>query len=162
MDAADGAGGGVSIPLSDAPLSDDPLLDLLDALVEQRGKMAASEALGVNYRTMMACYESRRVSRRMRRTLEEFRDRRVACGDEQNDEAGDIAEKVAALEEAHGDLVETVEAQAKRLAEVERKAGESGTRNNEILRPTPRRMTAVRERSGDRHDGGTGFPMLVW
>ena len=31
---------------ADAPLSDGPLLDLLDALVESRGKVAAAEALG--------------------------------------------------------------------------------------------------------------------
>ena len=49
------------------PLSDGPLLDLLDALVEQRGKVAAAKALGVNYRTVTACYDSRRVSPRMRR-----------------------------------------------------------------------------------------------
>ena len=44
----------------DFPLSDAPLLDLLDALVNDRGRVAAAEALGVNYRTMMACYDSRR------------------------------------------------------------------------------------------------------
>ena len=51
----------------DFPLSDAPLLDLLDALVNDRGRVAAAEALGVNYRTMMACYDSRRISRRMRK-----------------------------------------------------------------------------------------------
>ena len=43
------------------------LPDLLDALVNDRGKVAAAEALGVNYRTMVTCHESRHVSRRMRR-----------------------------------------------------------------------------------------------
>ena len=111
------------------PLSDDPLLELLDALVEQRGKVAAAEALGVNYRTMVACQESRHVSRRMRRALEGYRD--SAIGDVDglaSDEADDISEKVAALEErvmaleeAHGALEETVEAQAKQLTELEGK-----------------------------------------
>ena len=125
-------GDGVSSPLADAPLSDDPLLDLLDALVEQRGKVAAAEALGVNYRTMVTCHESRHVSRRMRKALEEFRDKHGDGGDEQDDEAGDIVarvtaleERVAVLEEAHGALVETVEAQARQLTELERNAGGS-------------------------------------
>ncbi len=132
MDGSKGAGDGMSIPLSDAPLSDEPLLDLLDALVNDRGKVAAAEALGVNYRTMVTCYESRHVSRRMRRALAEFRDKHVDGGDEQDDEAGDIVarvtaleERVAAMEEAHGALVETVEAQAKQLTELQRNVGGS-------------------------------------
>ena len=118
------SGDGRNIPLSDAPL-----LDLLDALVNDRGKVAAAEALGVNYRTMVACYESRRVSRRMRRALEEYRDAAIVDGDDlASDEAGDISEKVVALEErvmaleeAHSALVETIEARAKQLTELERK-----------------------------------------
>ena len=113
------------------PLSDSPLLDLLDGLVEQRGKVAAAETLGVNYRTMVACHESRHVSRRMRRALEEYRAVDVDGGDEQGDGAGDIAEelvalkaRVMALEEAHGALVETIEAQAKQLTELERRVEE--------------------------------------
>lgn len=132
-DGSKDAGDGVSIPLSDAPLSDDPLLDLLDALVNDRGKVAAAEALGVNYRTMVTCHESRHVSRRMRKALAEFRDKYVDGGDVQDDDAGDIAEKVAGLEdrvaafeEAHGVLVETVEAQEKQLAELERRVEGSG------------------------------------
>ena len=127
MDGSKGAGDGVSIPLSD-----DPLLDLLDALVSDRGKVAAAEALGVNYRTMVTCYESRHVSRRMRRALEEFRDKHGDGGDEREDEAGDVAGKVVALERrvmalevAHGVLVETVEAQAEELAELRRDVGVS-------------------------------------
>ncbi len=132
VDGAKGDGDGMSIPLSEAPLSDDPLLDLLDALVEQRGKVAAAEALGVNYRTMVTCHESRHVSRRMRKALAEFRDKHGDGGDEQDDDAGDIVarvtaleERVMALEEAHGALVETVEAQAKQLTELQRNVGGS-------------------------------------
>ena len=132
VDGSKGASDGKSIPLSDAPLSDEPLLDLLDALVNDKGKVAAADALGVNYRTMVTCYESRHVSRRMRRALAEFRDKHGDGGDEQDDEAGDVAEKIAALEErvaameeAHGALVETVEAQAKQLTELQRNVGGS-------------------------------------
>ena len=127
MDGAKGDGDGMSIPLSE-----DPLLDLLDVLVSDRGKVAAAEALGVNYRTMVTCHESRHVSRRMRKALAEFRDKHGDGGDEQDDEAGDIVarvtaleERVAAMEEAYGALVETVEAQAKQLTELQRNVGGS-------------------------------------
>ena len=118
------SGDGSNIPLSDAPL-----LDLLDALVHDRGKVAAAEALGVNYRTMTACYESRSVSRRMRRALEEYRDAAIVDSDDlASDEAGDISEKVvalehrvAALEEERRELREVIEAQAKQSEELERR-----------------------------------------
>ena len=38
------------------------LLDLLDALVNDRGRTAAARDLGVNYRTLVNCWDSRRVS----------------------------------------------------------------------------------------------------
>ena len=76
--------------------------------------MAAAEALGVNYRTMMACYDSRRVSRRMRQALEEFRDAGDIVGDEPgDDEAGidgeSLERRVAVLEEENHGLRELVE-----------------------------------------------------
>ncbi len=85
---------------------DQPLLDLLDTLVEERGRVPAAEALAVNYRTVMACYESRRVSRRMRQALAEFRDVGGAgaesdyvVGDDETEQEDDALERrVAALE----------------------------------------------------------------
>ena len=111
------------------PLSDASLLDLLDALVNDRGKVAAAEVLGVNYRTLVACYESRRVSRRMRRALEEYRDTADGDGDEQGgDDTGDIADEVSslerrvvALEKENRALREAIEAQAQQLTELERR-----------------------------------------
>ncbi len=107
---------------ADAPLSDGPLLDLLDALVESRGRVAAAEALGVNYRTMMNCYDSRRVSRRMRRALQEFRDARgveveVGDGDDASTDSQveALGKRAAELEEENRELRELVEAQANRL-----------------------------------------------
>ncbi len=130
----DGSGDGMGIPLSDAPL-----LDLLDVLVNDRGKVAAAEALGVNYRTMVACYESRRVSRRMRRALEEYRGTAVDGGDEPDDEsAGDVADRVesleqrvAALEEERRELREVIETRAEQSEELERRvrALEEGERH---------------------------------
>ena len=113
------------------PLSDASLLDLLDALVNDRGKVAAAEVLGVNYRTLVACYESRRVSRRMRMALEEYRDTADGDGDEQGgDDAGDIADEVSslerrvvALEKENRALREAIEAQAEQLAQLERQIG---------------------------------------
>ena len=112
-------------------LSDAPLLDLLDALVSDRGKVAASEVLGVNYRTLAACYDSRHVSRRMRRALEQYRDPAAADGDDPGGEdVGDIAEELAALEERvkaleeeRRELREVVEAQEKQLAQLKRRGG---------------------------------------
>ncbi len=53
------SGDGTNVPLSDASL-----LDLLDALVNDRGRVGAAEAPGVNRRTMAARRDFRSVSRR--------------------------------------------------------------------------------------------------
>ena len=154
MEGSKGSGDSVNIPLSDSPLSDDPLLDLVDALVEQRGKVAAAEALGVNYRTMAACHESRRVSRRMRRALEEYRDATVDGGGERDDEAGDNAEKVTyleqqvtALEEENRALRETIEAQEKQLTELERRVEGPEEEDRERSKPD-----AVGDDDGQRRE----------
>jgi len=125
----------------DIPLSDSPLLDLLDTLVNDLGKVAAAEALGVNYRTLAACYDSRSVSWRMRRALEGYRGAAVDGGDEPDDEsAGDIAEqvvslerRVAALEKENRALGATIEAQAEQLAQLERQVSalEEGKRQRD-------------------------------
>ncbi len=115
----------------DTPLSDDALLDLLDTLVAERGRVPAAEVLGVNYRTLALCCDSREVSRRMRQALLDFRDAGAA------DEGGDVApevgdgnagerdgdaleRRVAALEAENAGLRELVDSQAGRLEELER------------------------------------------
>ncbi len=96
-------------------------MDLLDALVNDRGRVAVVEALGVNYRTMMTCYDSRHVSRRMRQAVADFR--AAGVGDDGGaevgggdgalkDEAGLLEQRVAALEEEILGLREIVEVQA--------------------------------------------------
>ena len=111
----------------DFPLSDAPLLDLLDALVNDRGRVATAEALGVNYRTMMACYDARRVSRRMRKALEEFRDAGTEAGgaevddDGAADEVETLRQRVAELEEEARGLWGLVETQAGQLEELGRR-----------------------------------------
>ena len=136
LEATRGSGDGRDIPLSDSPL-----LGLLDDLVNDIGKVAAEEALGVNYRTLTACYDSRRVSRRMRRSLEEYMETAVDGGDEPDVEGvGDIAEqvvsleqRVAELEEERRELREVIETQAEQLAQLERQVGalEEGERQHE-------------------------------
>ena len=101
-------------------------MDLLDALVKDRGRVAAAEALGVNYRTMMACYDSRRVSRRMRKALEEFRDAGEASGTEVDgdgaaDEVETLRQRVAELEEEARGLRGLAETQAGQLEEFGRR-----------------------------------------
>ena len=172
------------------PLSDVPLLDLLDGLVSDQGKVAAAEALGVNYRTMVACYESRRISRRMRRALEEYRDGAVddAVGAD-GDDADDMTEKVVALEqrvialeEEHEDLREIVEAQAKHLTELERKvegleeeepqeteadASEVDDRQRKEWRPPSRGhglpdagVVTMHEQADEKHAFGPAAPLV--
>ena len=68
----DGPGAGDECGAGDA--DDQPLLDLLDALVNDRGPTGAAGALVVNCRTVPRCQRSRRVSQRMRQALQEFRD----------------------------------------------------------------------------------------
>ena len=150
----------------DAPLSDAPLLDLLDALVEQRGRVAAAQALGVNYRTMTNCHDSRRVSRRMRQALEKFRDEQEAGGNQDGtavDGDGEteaameaLARWVATLEEENRRLKEMVEAQGNSMKvsersgdsveERERRLGEcesSGVGDDQGQRQPPRRRSGL-------------------
>ena len=104
------------------------LLDLLDVLVSGRGRTAAARALGVNYRTLVNCWDSRRVSRRMRQALSEFRnaggvggdvDAEVVDGDPANDmESESMEQRVEALEEENRGLLELVEDQARQLDEL--------------------------------------------
>ena len=111
----------------DAPLSDDALLDLLDALVEERGRVPAAQVLGVNYRTLALCCDSRQVSRRMRRALVEFRDRGSDGGGETELADGDgapdgevvmLMERVAELEDENAELRELADEQVRHLEEM--------------------------------------------
>ena len=108
----------------DTPLLDGPLLDLLDALVEERGRVPAAQVLGVNYRTLALCCDSREVSRRMRRALVEFRERGGVGGGEAGDGDGDgpldgnvaaLRQRVAELEEENAQLRELADDQARQL-----------------------------------------------
>ena len=99
-----------------------PLLDLLNALVRERGRTAAAQALGVNYRTLVNCEQSRRVSRRMRQVLPEFRDAGGVGEDEPAvvDGNGAADGEGETLEEENAGLRELVEGQARQLEELAR------------------------------------------
>ena len=148
----DGPGVGDGCGAGDA--DDQPLLDLLDALVNDRGPTGAAEALGVNYRTVSRCQQSRRVTRRMRQVLQEFRDSQgvggdgpsVAGGDGVEDGAGESQhDLVAALERENRELRETVEAQAEELEALRRRVAEQEERNQP-------------QGGADAVDGGQGHP----
>ena len=131
----DGPGVGDGCGAEDA--GDQPLLDLLDALVNDRGPTGAAEALGVNYRTVSRCQRSRRVTRRMREMLEEFRDAQdvsdqglgAGGGYGVEDDASESPQDlVAALERENRELRETVEAQAVELEALRRQVSEQEER----------------------------------
>jgi len=130
----DGNGPGIGTGDGAVDADDQPLLDLLDALVNDQGPTGAAEALGVNYRTVSRCQRSRRVTRRMREVLEEFRDSQDAGDDGPDVGAGDGTradgagesqhDSVAALERENRELRETVEAQAEELDALRRQVAE--------------------------------------
>ena len=120
--------------------ADQPLLDLLDALVNDRGPTGAAEALGVNYRTVARCRQSRRVSQLMRQVLAEFRDAQdvggdgpgVVTGDSTGEDPGESPEhRAAQLERENRELRETVEAQAVELEALRRQLAELGQQPGE-------------------------------
>jgi len=118
-------------------------LDLLDALVEARGRVPAAQVLGVNCRTLALCCDSRQVSRRMRRALVEFRDRGSDGGGETELADGDgapdgdvvmLMERVAELEDENAELRELADEQARQLEVLSRRlaALEDGQQSEDI------------------------------
>ena len=112
----------------DAPLSDGALLDLLDALVDEQGRVPAARVLGVNYRTLSHCCDSRQVSRRMRLVLVDFHHARGSVeaeegvGDAPPDaEVDALRQRVAELEDENAMLRELADEQARQLEELTRR-----------------------------------------
>ena len=103
------------------------LLELLDDLVGDRGRVGAAEVLGVNYRTLQHCLVSRRLSRRMREALEHYRSsapvvvdlpaaaEETGPGEEQGQT---LEQRVAGLESENRALREFIEALAGQLDEL--------------------------------------------
>ena len=126
----DGSEPGVGDVVDTGDDADQPLLDLLDALVNDRGPTAAAEALGVNYRTVARCQQSRRVSRRMREVLVAFRDSQDVGDIEPGNVGGRGAraetqqDRAAELELENRELRETVDTQAEELETMRRRVAE--------------------------------------
>ena len=108
--------------------TDAALWGLLDALVGDEGRVGAGEELGVNYRTLQNCLDSRRLTRRMREALEEFGNLASVAGKQPSvtGEAGSgeepvktLAQLMADLEAEIEELQETGEALAQGVAELE-------------------------------------------
>ena len=119
------------------------LLDLLDALVEEKGRFAAARALRVSYRTMTNCLDSRRVSRRMWQALEKFRDEQEAG---ESPDGDDVDSETEAAMEALGRRVAALEEENRRLREIVEEQGDSG-------KPSERGEDSVGERERRTGEG---------
>lgn len=108
----------------DASLSDGPQLDLLDALMEERGRFPAAQMLGVNYRTLALCCDSRQVFWRMRRVLEGFRNVGGASGGATEGEDGGVValcQRVSDLDLENYELRELMNGQVLQMEELSRR-----------------------------------------
>ena len=103
------------------------LLELLDDLVGERGRVGAADVLGVNYRTLQHCLNSRRLSRRMREALEHYRSSApvvvdlLAAAEETGpgeDQGESLEQRVAGLEGENRALREFIEALSGQLEEL--------------------------------------------
>ena len=116
------------------------LLELLDDLVGDRGRVGAADVLGVNYRTLQHCLESRRLSRRMLEALEYYRSSAPvvvdlpSAAEEAGPEEGQgesLEQRVAGLEGENRALRESIEALGSQLDELRHQvANLEGPRTN--------------------------------
>ena len=107
---------------------DAALLAFLDAVVRDRGRVDAAEAMGVNFRTLKDCVDSRRLTRRMREALEDYWNGGPVVG-HRTAEAGNtvwedgkgktLAQFVADLETENQELRKCIESLAKQVAALE-------------------------------------------
>ena len=104
------------------------LLEMLQQLVESRGRMRAATALGVNYRTVVGNLEAGSLSRRMRRALQEFEAGLDLAGSPDLDgsrgsdgRAQTVAQQMETLAWEVAHLGEMVEAQGGQLQELGRR-----------------------------------------
>ena len=150
------------------------LWEAFQELVNDRGRTAAADALGVNYRTVVANLEASRLSRRMRTAVQRFETQESEPGPagspeerepgeaEERGETTETAEqRVEALMAEVGHLRETVQAQAGQLEELGRRVMElAEAREGLESGPGP----AVEEGAGDgwRPPRRTGSPMPEW
>ena len=108
--------------------TDAALWGVLDALIGDQGRVGATEKLGVNFRTLRNCLESRRLTRRMREALQEFVNLAPVVGKppevtggagSQEGQGKTLAQLMAGLEAEIQELRETGEALAQRVEGLE-------------------------------------------
>ena len=104
------------------------LFEVLQQLVEYRGRMRAATALGVNYRTVVKNLDAGSLSRRMRRALQEFEagpgpaESPELDGSRESDgRAQTVAQQMETLAGEVAHLAEMVEAQGGQLQELGRR-----------------------------------------
>ena len=136
-----------------------PILNPLSASVGTPGRVPAAGVLGVNYRTLALCCDSRQVSRRMREALLEFQNRgggeREGGDGVQPPDGGEAAlrQRVAELEDENVELQELAGEQARQLEELNhRLAGlEAGRQPDDSAR-----FVAIHDAGANGHDQGDG------
>ena len=107
----------------------DTLMVLLDRLVRENGAMGTADKLGVNYKTLAAALETRRLSRRMTHVLEiqllsednpvlQQHDDRIKALDERMDKLEDIVKQVVAGAEGLQASVEANRAEQDRVIRI--------------------------------------------
>lgn len=97
------------------------LMEQLKELARQRGRVKAAQMLGVNFRTLAANLESGKLSRRVREALLEMAETDEALGDaggDADDDSGELAQRLEALEKEVGGLRQTVEEQEEGMREL--------------------------------------------
>ena len=135
------------------------LMVLLDRLVLENGAMGTADKLGVNYKTLAAALETRRLSRRMTHVLEiqllsednpvlQLHDDRIKALDERMDKLEDIVKEVVAGAEGLRASVEANRAEQDRVIRIlERRIGGDA----------PSRATGLESRHVDEeNEGGSG------
>ena len=136
------------------------LWEVLQQLVEYRGRMRAATALGVNYRTVAKNLEAGSLSRRMRRALHEFEAGLEPAESPDLDGSRSsggrtetVAQQMETLAGEVGHLAEMVEAQGGQLQELGRTSGGTGGRRQGADR---RKRWAGRGRERGRRMASTG------
>ena len=136
------------------------LMVLLDRLVLENGAMGTADKLGVNYKTLAAALETRRLSRRMTHVLEiqllsednpvlQQHDDRIKALDERMDKLEDIVKEVVAGAEG-------LQAYPSKPIEPNR-TGSFASSNDGLDGDAPSRATGLESRHVDEeNEGGSG------
>ena len=163
---------------------DAALLAFLDAVVGDLGRVGAAEAMGVNFRTLRECVDSRRVTRRIREALENYWNGGPVVS-HRTSEAGNtvwedgkgktLAQLVADLETENRELRNAIEEMGQKVADLDAEFQKSEKVNETYqahLRDLHRwvgalvnfdledgllRRTGIAKRSRDKKNISTGF-----